>query len=114
MASSAQPASLTLDQMFSADYWRAICPHLHVDSEAKQADLLAAAAPCCCSDTAAAAVRRRLIDEGYASLKPDAVRLSTPVEDLTTGRDALPSMAGLPRPSQSTTRAGRWGATQRS
>lgn len=89
MASSAQPASLTLDQMFSADYWRAICPHLHVDSEAKQADLLAAAAPCCCSDTAAAAVRRRLIDEGYASLKPDAVRWSTPVEDLAHGARCL-------------------------
>eukprot|EP01051_Picozoa_sp_SAG22_P032778 SAG22_NODE_14008_length_388_cov_0.615917_1_plen_71_part_10 len=69
---SRAPAALTLDRMFSAEYWREICPHLHVADAAKQADLLAAASPCCCSDKAAGTVRQRLIDEGYASLKPDA------------------------------------------
>lgn len=89
MASSAPPAALTLGRVFSADYWREICPHLHVADAAKQADLLGAAAACCCSDTAAGGVRQRLIDEGYASLKPDVVQWSTPVDQLAQGARCL-------------------------
>ena len=63
MAAQAAPKTpLTTTQMRSADYWRAICPHLHVGDAAAQAKLLAAAEPCCCSDADAATARTRLID----------------------------------------------------
>lgn len=81
--------ALTVDRLFSADYWRKICPHLHVNDATKQAELLAKPPPRCCSDDAAANVRQRLIDEGYASLKPDAVRWSAPVEELAQGARCL-------------------------
>ena len=75
--------------MMSADYWRAICPHLHVGDAAAQARLLAASAACCCSDGDAQTARRRLIDEGYASLHPEALQWSTPVMALAEGARCL-------------------------
>jgi|EP01046_Picozoa_sp_COSAG06_P003173 hypothetical protein len=88
-ASAAAASDLTVERIFSTEYWRAICPHLHVSDTTAQAALLAAAPPCCCSDADADATRRRLIDEGYASLKPSALRWSTPVEALAEGARCL-------------------------
>ena len=84
-----------LAELFTPEYWRTICPHLHVSDPAAQRDLLAAASDCCCSDAAAGATRQRLIDEGYAALTPEALQWSAPVGALAEGARRL-AAAGWP------------------
>ena len=80
----------SLVEVFSAEYWRDICPHLHVGDEAAQMSLLASASDgACCSTSKTQAVRSRLIAEGYAHLLPNDVRWSTPVDGLAEGARCL-------------------------
>ena len=95
MAAAAGAAGPELAELFTPEYWRAICPHLHVSDPTAQRDLLAAASDCCCSDAAAGATRQRLIDEGYAALTPEALQWSAPVGALAEGARRL-AAAGWP------------------
>jgi len=77
-----------MDIILSADYWRRICPGLHLgDSDfqlkvqQRQKDVA--------SDLACTEVRRRLLDEGFAALHSEELRWSVDVKSLSEGILAL-------------------------
>jgi len=80
-----------LATLFSPDYWRRLCPGLHVDCLAS-GDLAKRSRPHASSPASAAdctVVRRRLIDEGYAALPSSRLNWSVSLADLANGIVAL-------------------------
>lgn len=78
----ANQKSQSLEQLLSADYWRQLCPQLHVEDKNYQ-DRLLQKAP-----TAADAcreVRAGILEEGFASLQPSQVHWSVQVSQLAEG-----------------------------
>jgi len=76
------------DSLFSASYWRRVCPGLSVEDDAFQAGIkgrredVASSSDC-------AEVRARLLEEGFAALRPSSVRWSVDVAALVEGVTAL-------------------------
>jgi hypothetical protein len=83
-------ASLTKEDMFSKEYWRAICPNLHVDDAAFKKSVLGkggkgkVGGPCCSAESCAE-VRARLLAEGFASLDPNQIAWRVPAAALAEG-----------------------------
>lgn len=80
-----------LSTLFSPDYWRCLCPGLHVDGVAsgdlEKSSVPHASSPA--STTDCSVVRRRLIDDGYAALPASRLHWSVKLADLADGIEAL-------------------------
>jgi len=77
----------TPESVASAEYWRRVCGHLHVDDanfQKQEAPGREVASADACAD-----VRDRLIEEGYAALPPSSLRWRVPVAALREGILAL-------------------------
>eukprot|EP00435_Cladocopium_sp_Y103_P055517 s1143_g18.t1 len=82
--------SQSLEQLLSADYWRQLCPQLHVEDKNYQDRLLQkapkgpTAADAALTD-ACREVRAGILEEGFASLQPSQVHWSVQVSQLAEG-----------------------------
>ena len=82
-------------EILSADYWRKLCPQLHVEDLSYQAWYRPPAvrpgeaqilndAPHACP-AVCGKVRERILEEGFAALQPSELRWAVPVERLAQG-----------------------------
>lgn len=85
-----------VDTLLTVDYWRRVCPELHVSDELFQAATNRKRAAKVVDSEHCADVRSRLVEEGYAALPPSAVRWSIDVPKLAAAAQRLHALGWPP------------------
>mmetsp|Transcript_73180 Transcript_73180/g.210150 ORF Transcript_73180/g.210150 Transcript_73180/m.210150 type:complete len:482 (-) Transcript_73180:27-1472(-) len=77
------------ETLLSVDYWRRICPGLHIDDSKFQASRLERRGPEVVDRASCTDVRQRLLDEGFAALPAASLRWSIDVASLADAAQCL-------------------------
>ncbi|CAE7254472.1 unnamed protein product [Symbiodinium sp. CCMP2592] len=85
MAGELHASAQTQESIFSASYWRQLCPELHVEDKSFQAEVLARDGRSVAAVSDCREVRARILEEGFAALSPAQLSWTAPVGRLAQG-----------------------------
>ncbi|CAE7674475.1 unnamed protein product [Symbiodinium sp. CCMP2456] len=85
MAAELHASAQTQESIFSASYWRQLCPELHVEDKSFQAEVLARDGRSVAAVSDCREVRARILEEGFAALSPAQLSWTAPVGRLAQG-----------------------------